>query len=948
MLSAGQRIAHFEILEKVGAGGMGVVYKARDVHLDRLVAIKVLAPARAGDTVMRSRLLREARAASGLNHPHIVTIHEAGSADGIDFIAMEYIEGTTLARHIPPQGMTVPEALAVARAIAGALAAAHAAGIVHRDLKPANVMAPPHGGIKVMDFGLAKALAQPSDEYQSTRTVRDTAAGTVLGTGPYMSPEQAEGKEIDARSDIFSFGAMLYEMLTGHRAFCGDTLLSTVSSVLKDTPPPLHTVRREVAPELERIVERCLNKQREARYASGAELEAALASIAAQPLAAGKRGTRVAVAATAILAIAGAGVMWGIKQRRARWVYKEAIPEIYRLRTGEQYLAAYQLAMRARQILHGDPILEQAINSTSSYFPFRSEPPGARIYYAPYLTPSAPEQLLGQTPANLPLPLGLIRVRLAKEGYDDAEVTIEPTGALPVFLLDRKGTRPSGMVGVAAGSGSVGDQTFDLPPFWLDKYEVSNRSFKAFVDQGGYRKREYWKHPFRKDGREISWEEGIRLLVDATGRPGPANWELGSYPEDRGDYPVGGVSWYEAAAYADFAGKSLPTVAHWQRAAAFGQFSEIVMLSNFGGQGPAPAGKFQGMGPFGTYDMAGNVKEWCFNAVGERRAALGGSWQEPAYRYRDFDARDPMERLPVYGFRCAKYRQPPPDAVFAPVARPARDAAKETPASDDTFRAWTNSYAYDRTPLEAKIDTVDETPEYYRREKISLAAAYGRERVPAWLFLPRNSSPPYQTVVYYPAGEANFQHDSNGLGPQRYIEFIMRSGRALVHPVYQGTYERSTPPPVGPNAVRERMIQRSQDLRRAIDYLETRRDIDVGRLAYYGISMGCREGTVMLALEPRFRAGVLAYCGIPIRRQPDGTDPLDFAPRIKVPVLLLEGREDFAYPYSTSQLPLFHLLGTAEKDKEMVLRDGGHIVMFPPETYREILDWLDRYLGPVK
>ena len=371
-------------------------------------------------------------------------------------------------------------------------------------------------------------------------------------------------------------------------------------------------------------------------------------------------------------------------------------------------------------------------------------------------------------------------------------------------------------------------------------------------------------------------------------------------------------------------------------------------LSNFGGQGPAPAGKFQGLGPFGTYDMAGNVKEWCFNAIADRRAALGGSWQEASYRYHDLDARDPMARLPMYGFRCAKFRDAPPPGVFEPIEHPARDLTKEKPVDDEVFRAWKDSYAYDRTPLEARIESTDNSNEYYRTERISLAAAYGGERVPVWLLLPKNALPPYQAVVYYPSAESTAVHDRSGAGAQRYLQFIMRSGRALLFPIYQGTYERNHGPVTGANAVRQLMIQRSQDLRRSIDYLETRKDINVAKLAYYGISMGCREGTVMTVLEPRFRAAVLAYCGIPAVRQPDGTDPLDFAPRIKMPVLLIEGREDFTYPYETAQLPLFHMLGSDDKDKKMVLRDGGHITIFPAETFREILDWLDRYLGPVK
>jgi dienelactone hydrolase len=334
--------------------------------------------------------------------------------------------------------------------------------------------------------------------------------------------------------------------------------------------------------------------------------------------------------------------------------------------------------------------------------------------------------------------------------------------------------------------------------------------------------------------------------------------------------------------------------------------------------------------------------------VGERRAALGGSWRQPSYKYRDFDAGEPFDRLPDYGFRCAKYRDPAPAAVFEPIARPERDGNKETPADDATFRAWTNAYAYDPLPLNARLEESDDTAEHYRAERVSFRAAYGDERVSAWLFLPKGAVAPFQTVVFYPPSGANFDTSSRPWGDDQTVQFVMRSGRALLLPVYKGTFERIEPLPKGPNAARRQAVERAQDMRRAIDWLQTRKDIDTAKVAFYGISMGCREGTAPVALEPRLRTAVLAYCGIPIVRQADGTDPLDFAPRIKIPVLLLEARDDFTYPYMTSQLPFFRLLGAPEKDKKMVLRDGGHIATFPPEILRVILDWLDRYLGPVR
>ena len=160
------------------------------------------------------------------------------------------------------------------------------------------------------------------------------------------------------------------------------------------------------------------------------------------------------------------------------------------------------------------------------------------------------------------------------------------------------------------------------------EFEVTNRQFKAFVDQGGYRRRDYWREPFIDGDRSVPWEEAVERFRDATGQPGPATWKSGTYPDGQADFPVGGVSWYEAAAYAAFAGKSLPTIHHWYRAAGLSRFADILTVSNFSGKGPAPVGSYDGLGPFGTYDMAGNVKEWCWTETNRGRFLVGGAWNE--------------------------------------------------------------------------------------------------------------------------------------------------------------------------------------------------------------------------------------------------------------------------------------------------------------------------------
>jgi len=271
----GRTISHYEVLEKLGEGGMGVVYKARDSHLKRFVALKVLPPEKVADAERTQRFVREARSASALNHPNIVTVYDIDQSDGVDFIAMEYVEGKSLGELIGRKGLKLGEALKYAVQIADALAKAHAAGIVHRDLKPANVMVTGDGRAKVLDFGLAK-LTEPAPVGPEDPTLTEqpsTESGLVVGTAGYMSPEQAEGKTVDARSDIFSFGSVLYEMVTGRRAFRRDSPALTVAAILHLEPPPLPA---GTPSELERLIARCLRKDPARRFQHMDDVKVAL------------------------------------------------------------------------------------------------------------------------------------------------------------------------------------------------------------------------------------------------------------------------------------------------------------------------------------------------------------------------------------------------------------------------------------------------------------------------------------------------------------------------------------------------------------------------------------------------------------------------------------------------------------------------------------------------
>lgn len=282
-LRIGQTLSHYEILEKLGEGGMGVVYKARDIRLERLVAIKILPPERVADADRTRRFVQEAKAVSALNHPNIVTIYEIADTNGADFMVMEYVAGKTLDETIRRHGLRLSEALKFAVQMADALAAAHAAGIVHRDVKPSNVMVSDKGHVKVLDFGLAKLTERAESDEAATRTLQGVASpmteeGTVLGTVAYMSPEQAEGRKLDARSDIFSFGSTLFEMVTGCKAFQGDSRLSTLSAILRDDPKP-PAGSNAIPLDLQKIISRCLRKDPARRFQTMADLKVALEEV---------------------------------------------------------------------------------------------------------------------------------------------------------------------------------------------------------------------------------------------------------------------------------------------------------------------------------------------------------------------------------------------------------------------------------------------------------------------------------------------------------------------------------------------------------------------------------------------------------------------------------------------------------------------------------------------
>lgn len=957
----------YQIHEELGRGGMATVFGVHDLRHQRRVALKVMKPELAS-LVGADRFLQEIRVTANLQHPHILPLFDSGEADGVLFYVMPLVEGESLARRLRREGaLDISDAKRVLREIVDALAAAHDEGVVHRDIKPGNILLTGRHAI-VADFGVAKAFSDASDTEQLT------TLGVAIGTPRYMAPEQAEADpDTDHRADLFAVGVIGYEMLTGISPFEGESAQSTFAALLTKTPTPLSELRPDIPEELSRVIERCLEKDPDDRWQSAtellAELEAAETPAAVTPAIPVAREARPR---TRSLRWAGMGVvltgatvvlLLGIfGEDQEVWATEEAIPEIERLAEVGDWDGAHRLVERVSEVVPNHPDLEELQATVATRRSIESQPTGAVVSRREYGAAEDAWERLGTTPVeDVLLPLGPSQFRFELEGHRTVEIL--STGRGPIRIpLDEDAALPAEMVRVAGFNYVIGGEERTLGSYLMDRYEVTNREYKEFVDGGGYETREYWQHPFEEEGRTLTWAEAMSRFTDRTGQPGPSTWEVGSYAEGQEDHPVAGVSWYEAAAFARFVGKSLPTVYHWGQAFQQGQQAFVIPRSNLDGPATRPVGEGEAMSQFGTYDMAGNVREWCLNETGGQRFILGGGWNDPPYVATGPFAQPAFDRSPTNGIRLVSYLSED-DALEAATESveppPVPDFDAFELVSDEIFAAYRRMFGYDAIPLDARIESVD-SAKYWVRERVTFDAAYGDEQMILYLYSPRDGDPPFQTVVAFP-GSAALTTRSIDDYSTLWIDFLLKSGRAVALPVYKGTFERRSDladqaremslsfasSPRRTNLYTEHVIQWAKDLGRSIDYLETRADMDAGSLAYYGSSWGGRTGAVMLAVEPRFDVAILRVAGFSSDIPHPEVHAVTYAPRVTTPVLMLSGRYDHIFPLETHATPLFRRLGTPEEDKRQVISDGGHFV---PRTdlIRESLAWLDQYLGPVR
>jgi serine/threonine protein kinase len=1054
---AGAVIGPYKLIEQIGEGGFGVVYMAQQSEpLKRLVALKIIKPGM--DTRQTiSRFEAERQVLALMDHPNIAKVLDAGTTGdvgqafepaananqharqagqpapptGRPYFVMELVKGTPITKYCDEHHLTIRQRLEMFIQVCQGVQHAHHKGVIHRDLKPSNILVAEYDSQpvpKVIDFGVAKAL----NHLLADKTIF-TQFGQLVGTLDYMSPEQAKLNQldIDTRSDIYSLGVVLYELLTGTTPVDKRRLQSAAFDealrIIAEEDPPTPSTRvsasdtlpavaasRGIEParlsgvlagDLDWIVMKALEKDRKRRYetASGfaADIERYLADqpVQARPpsmayrLHKFARRNRVALTATAVILLAllvAAGVSgwqtWRLRQAeiiaaedRDRALAAEAkdaaysqIPVIEAHIRTQQFQLALDLLQKVEAVIPDDPRLEELRTGCSWVFTIETNPPGTVVSRRHPDDPEEAWERIGVTPINeRRLARGVYQWKFEKPGYVTAEAlkADHPPGSsrLKATLrvdLDAQGAAPHDMIRVRPqGAGyfwGMFRPNMTLPPYWIDRFEVTNRRFKAFVDAGGYTRKELWDEPFEKDGKRLSWEEAMEMFRDTTGKPGPAMWINGTYPPGEQEYPVAGVSWHEAAAFAKFEGKRLPTIYHWNGATDRLVLAEaIIERSNFGTSGPARVGKYRGISHCGAYDMAGNVKEWCSNSAGDgKRYLMGGAFDEQSYMFALQDARPAIERSANFGFRCVKFLpgQDPRPEVFEESKLRSRDNDYRE-LNDREFEIVKGHFIYDKKrPLNAVSEQIAETP-YWVHERVELAAAYGDEWLFVNLYLPKNAAPPYQTVIYWPGATGFFQPVIASPTAEK-VAFLIESGRALVWPILKGTYERQVEPRLAAEWKWEYAVQQANDLSRTIDYLETRpADFKLEALGYYGFSWGAAHAVRALAIENRIKAAVLVDGGLPAPGsfELSGTnpfeqlerDPIHYLPRITYPVLMLNGRHDINFPLKESQEPMFRLLGTDAKLKEHVLSDGSHVSELSAERIEATLGWFERHLGAV-
>jgi len=663
-----------------------------------------------------------------------------------------------------------------------------------------------------------------------------------------------------------------------------------------------------------------------------------------------------------IVGILGFGIYYFIRMQVNTVTIEKDLPAFLSYIAADKKEDAFTVGKKLLEDYPNNKIVQEAMERITAKIDIFSDPSSVKVYrYVAGAHASDEWQFLGKTPIKkVEVPWTSFTKLKFDAGKNKEFIFSESTWflfkkggtfALPLNLNIDTSTQAI-IIGQKMNLFIPGldEREAEIDPFVIDKYEVSNEEYQKFVNAGGYTKPEYWDFPAKIKNRIVTFDSAKKLFTDKSGISGPASWITGSYPEGKGKLPVNGISWYEASAYARFSGKKLPSVYHWTRAATVYMGSEIIPGSNFSKIELKETG-YGRKSIYGLADVGGNVREWCTNTSGPdstHKAILGGSYMDGPYSFNDFFAQDPFNRSLANGVRCMiSMKKDEAVALYNEYMYvPLRDYKKLAKVSKDVFALIKRQYDYEKKPLNPITKEKITSKKNYNIEVIEFDAAYNNERMSGYLYTPKNAAGRLKTVIFFPGANA-FNESIESLNELRNeTEFLVKQHYAFFIPVYKSTYNRKdgvrNDYPNKSDMWKEHVIMWGKDMKRSIDLLETRKDLDISRLAYYGISWGGAMGNILCAIDDRIKIGVLYVAGLYQQECQLEVEQYVYTPNITIPVIMLNGKYDFFFPLETSQNPMYDLIATPTEHKRRYVYETGHNV--PEENLvKEILAWLDTY-----
>jgi dienelactone hydrolase len=652
------------------------------------------------------------------------------------------------------------------------------------------------------------------------------------------------------------------------------------------------------------------------------------------------------------------------KGNTAETLLDEKLPEIVAAFDNDEFETVFRETKILLDQGNTNPVVQSYYDKVTEPVSITTMPEGVEVSFK-YVGDSLDNWIaLGASPLrNIRVPNSYLEYKFNYQGMEETELihTYYVKNGLNHFILPTSDAVPANHVMFLGGTKPLSYPGIDhLPgvnigPYSMSRYEVTNKEYKEFVDAGGYQDPEYWAFPYEMNGKVLTFENTVPLLVDKYGKYGPANWSYGNYPDGQGSFPVTGISWFEAMAYAKYKGLSLPNLYQWANAATLSSASYFVPNSNFSKNQLVAVGSLDSKNRNELYDIAGNAREWILNSIDEtnvKKGILGGGFNDDAYYFNDYYGQNVLDRSISNGMRLVKNMESlatfdvDPSAVVA-IAK--RDFLNEEKVSDDVFEIFREQFDYPQKPLNATTSLSQWTSGSFRAERFEVSSAYEKDGVlPGYIFYDSEHAKPLKPIIFFPG--SNAIHLTNmDYAIKRYLsyfDYLMSEGYAVVLPIYLSTYEREdelkSDYPNDSESYKEHVIKWGKDYKRAIDYIVSREDMDAANLTYYGVSWGGYMANILLAIDDRVKSATLYVAGLCFQRSKKEVESYHYSSRITIPVLMLNGEFDQFFPLETSQIPMFKLLGTPEADKKHYVSKTGHFV--PRDVLiSEHLGWMKKY-----